>query len=233
MNPPSKMSKNQSIFRSFLPGLNLSLYDLSADAEKRFLYYRPSRLSGMNEQPMEEHAIQKGLNWSITFDFGGRQWMMIFSPSSFHLNSRQLWQARIVLSSSLLLTFMLAFYLLKKLRYTAEIERKVSQEIRTNQQLAKEISERKRAEEKATHFGHILERTLNEIYVFNAETLKFIQVNKGARKNLGYSMKELQRLTPLDLKPEFTLDSFLRLVDNLPENLSPLCSAFILSIIYS
>ena len=44
------------------------------------------------------------------------------------------------------------------------------------------------AEEKAIRFGQILERSFNEIYVFNAETLKFIQVNEGARRNLGYAM---------------------------------------------
>jgi PAS domain S-box-containing protein len=196
-------------------GINLSLYDMTADKEKRFLYYQPSSMSEMTEQSTEEAIIQKGLYWAKTFDFAGRRWKIVFSPSSFYLNSTKSWQSWIVLSGSLLLTSMLAFYLLKKLKYTAEIERKVFQEIQTNEQLAKEISEREQAEEIAMRFGHILERSLNEIYVFNAETLNFIQVNKGARKNLGYSMEELQQLTPLDLKTEFTFDSFLSLIEPL------------------
>jgi|GEM_PF-2382425 len=196
-------------------GIDISLYDLSADAEKQFLYHRPSRLSGKTHQPMKPEAIQNGLFWSNYFDLGGRQWEIRFRPSLHYHHARQLWQAWIVLSMSLLLTFMLAFYLSKKLRYTAEIEKKVKQEIRTNQQLALEISERKLAEEKAARFGHMLERTLNEIYVFNADTLKFIQVNKGARKNLGYTMEELQKLTPVDLKPKFTLNSYLNLIEPL------------------
>ena len=53
---------------------------------------------------------------------------------------------------------------------------------------------------------------MNEIYVFDGETLRFIQVNRGARENLGYSMTELSRLTPVDLKPEFTEESFSELV---------------------
>ena len=57
-------------------GINLYLYDLSADEEKRFLYYRPTRLLGMTDQPMAEKALQKGLYWNETFDFVGRQWKM-------------------------------------------------------------------------------------------------------------------------------------------------------------
>ena len=61
---------------------------------------------------------------------------------------------------------------------------------------------------RAVRFSGVLERSLNEIYTFDAETLHFVNVNHGARENLGYSMEELCDLTPLDLKPEFTPDSF-------------------------
>jgi PAS domain S-box-containing protein len=54
----------------------------------------------------------------------------------------------------------------------------------------------------------ILQRSLNEIYIFHADTLRFIQVNDGARKNLGYTLEELQSKTPVDIKPEFTNDQF-------------------------
>lgn len=57
----------------------------------------------------------------------------------------------------------------------------------------------------------IVEESLNEIYIFDASTLKFTQVNKGARQNLGYSLEELQYLTPLDIKPEFTKSQLLEL----------------------
>jgi hypothetical protein len=58
----------------------------------------------------------------------------------------------------------------------------------------------------------ILESSLNEIYIFDARSLRFVQVNEGARRNLGYSMGELCELTPLDLKPEFTIESFEQLL---------------------
>lgn len=75
-----------------------------------------------------------------------------------------------------------------------------------------DITERKMAQEKNLFFGRILDESTNEIYVFDANTLHFIQVNSGARNNLGYSQHELQNLTPLDLKPEFTRDSFEALI---------------------
>ncbi|HED13723.1 MAG TPA: PAS domain S-box protein [Gammaproteobacteria bacterium] len=78
--------------------------------------------------------------------------------------------------------------------------------------LFRDITERKRAKEIEAGFGQILDSSLNEIYIFDADTLQFIQVNRGAMMNLGYSMEELQRLTPLDLKPEVTHTSFEKLL---------------------
>lgn len=78
-----------------------------------------------------------------------------------------------------------------------------------------DITERKQAEEKASSLARILETSLNEIYIFDAETLKFIFVNQGARDNLGYSMEELRLMTPLHLKPEYTADKFRDLIEPL------------------
>jgi len=81
--------------------------------------------------------------------------------------------------------------------------------------LTASISETAAADKRSTSFGRILENSSNEIYVFDAETLKFIQVNLGARHNLGYSMRELEDLTPLDLMPHFTRDKFVKMLDPL------------------
>ncbi len=54
----------------------------------------------------------------------------------------------------------------------------------------------------------IIEKSLNEIFVFSAETLKFKYLNTGARRNLGYSMHELYGLTAYNIKPEFTEETF-------------------------
>ncbi|MCP5007148.1 MAG: PAS domain S-box protein [Planctomycetes bacterium] len=77
------------------------------------------------------------------------------------------------------------------------------------------ITERKKAHEYVASLAHILEESLNEIYIFDIKTLRFVEVNKGARQNLGYSMEELSSLTPLDLKPDFTTESFRKIIEPL------------------
>ncbi len=75
-----------------------------------------------------------------------------------------------------------------------------------------DITERKRTYDEALRLSHVLENSLNEIYIFDCETLRFIEVNRGARNNLGYDIGELRRLTPVDIKPEFTMERFEALI---------------------
>jgi len=77
----------------------------------------------------------------------------------------------------------------------------------------RDITVRKQEEAKEAALGRILEESLNEIYIFDAETFLFIEVNRGARENLGYTLEELHRLTPLDLKPAFTPITFNQLLE--------------------
>ena len=75
-----------------------------------------------------------------------------------------------------------------------------------------EISSRKDAEEKRVRLTSVLEKSLNEIYVFDTATLRFEYVNQGALRNLGHSLDEMRRMTPLDIKPEFDEERFQQLV---------------------
>ena len=78
--------------------------------------------------------------------------------------------------------------------------------------IIRDITERKQLEDREIRLGKILENSFNEIYIFDAETLRFIQVNQGGRENLQYSMEELHSLTPIDIMPEHTLESFAEIV---------------------
>ena len=71
-----------------------------------------------------------------------------------------------------------------------------------------DITERKSQEAMRLRLLHILEATLNELYVFDAQTLRFEYVNREAQRNLGYSQEQLKEMTPLDIKPEFTEATF-------------------------
>ncbi|MFQ5734396.1 MAG: PAS domain-containing protein, partial [Planctomycetaceae bacterium] len=50
---------------------------------------------------------------------------------------------------------------------------------------------RKKAEDRVAALGRILDDSLNEIYIFDARSLRFLQVNRGAIQNLGYALDEL------------------------------------------
>lgn len=58
----------------------------------------------------------------------------------------------------------------------------------------------------ATQLGRIIEESLNEIYVVDADSLRFLLVNHGARDNLGYSMDELRHLSPVDICADLNFD---------------------------
>ena len=68
------------------------------------------------------------------------------------------------------------------------------------------------AEAEAAKFSHVLEDSLNEIYIFDAETFHFLNVNRGARENIGYSIEELREMTPLDITPKINPEAFKALI---------------------
>ncbi len=75
-----------------------------------------------------------------------------------------------------------------------------------------DITDRKKTETMNVRLGRIIDRSVNEVFCFNADTLKFETVNRGACKNLGYTLEEMMNLTPLDIKPEYTLETFEELI---------------------
>ncbi|MFA6016190.1 MAG: PAS domain S-box protein [Gallionellaceae bacterium] len=78
--------------------------------------------------------------------------------------------------------------------------------------LLESASEHKRAKALAQQFGHLLQSSFNEIYLFDAGSQHFLQVSEGAKNNLGYSADELQHLTPPDLMPSYTPNKFGNLI---------------------
>lgn len=78
-----------------------------------------------------------------------------------------------------------------------------------------DITERKEIESKQMRLLDIVDSSLNEIYIFDAETLRFEYLNQGALSNIGFSMEELKRMTPLDIKPLFTPQTFSKMLEPL------------------
>jgi PAS domain S-box-containing protein len=76
-----------------------------------------------------------------------------------------------------------------------------------------DVTLRKQAEAERNHFATIFNESLNEIYVFDSETLKFLNVNYGAQKNIGYTLEELLKKTPLDLKTQLSENEYRQRID--------------------
>ena len=76
----------------------------------------------------------------------------------------------------------------------------------------RDVTERRRAQAERERLVQALDRSLNELYFFDARTLHFTHLNHGALRNIGYGMEEIRSMTPLDLKPAFSLERFQALV---------------------
>lgn len=72
---------------------------------------------------------------------------------------------------------------------------------------------RRLAEAEKAWLKDVIERSLNEIYVFDPVTLRFLFANRGAARNLGFSPEELAEKTPVDIKPDFDEPSFRALLE--------------------
>jgi len=76
----------------------------------------------------------------------------------------------------------------------------------------RDLGDARRLEQMSARLGRILEHSSNEIYIFDAQSLRFVQVSQGALSNLGYDMEEMRRFTQLDLIPGLGTDQFASLI---------------------
>jgi diguanylate cyclase (GGDEF)-like protein/PAS domain S-box-containing protein len=76
----------------------------------------------------------------------------------------------------------------------------------------RDITKLKEVEDLTGRLGRILDKSSNEIYIFDAETYLFTQVNQGALANLGYTEDEIRKMTAVDIKPEINQDQFKQLI---------------------
>ncbi len=71
-----------------------------------------------------------------------------------------------------------------------------------------DLSVQDQLQDQATRLGKIVDESANEIFVFKTDTLKFTLANFGAVNNLGFSLAELTRMTPVDIKPQYNERAF-------------------------
>ncbi|MFI3156539.1 MAG: PAS domain S-box protein [Methylococcaceae bacterium] len=74
--------------------------------------------------------------------------------------------------------------------------------------IAQDVGKEIRAYKAVKEFKNLLDQAHDGIFMFRPDTLGFTYANLGATLQLGYSREELLRMSPLDIKPEFTEASF-------------------------
>ena len=102
-------------------------------------------------------------------------------------------------------------YVLEKCEHLKNAEGKIYRSVG----MVQDITEQKRMHYESERLAHSVAASVNEIYLTDAETLKFIFVNIQAQRHLGYKHDEFNTMTPLDIKLEFDRESFERLLEPL------------------
>jgi PAS domain S-box-containing protein/putative nucleotidyltransferase with HDIG domain len=67
----------------------------------------------------------------------------------------------------------------------------------------------------ALRFGKIVQNLSEGVHTFDPDTLKFDLVNTSALRRLGYTLDEMRRMTPADIKPEFTFSQLIAMFEPL------------------
>jgi hypothetical protein len=87
--------------------------------------------------------------------------------------------------------------------------------------LAIDISERKRAQLELEQFKFALDQTVDCIFMCRADDFRFVYVNEGAKRLVGYTEAELYAMTVPDIKPEYTTEQYRQLVQPLLDGAQP------------
>ncbi len=74
--------------------------------------------------------------------------------------------------------------------------------------IMRDITERLQSEIALRRSQSALDATLDGVFMFSTENLKFFYVNEGAVKQVGYNREELLQMTPVDIKPLFNEEKF-------------------------
>ncbi|GIW74494.1 MAG: hypothetical protein KatS3mg103_1016 [Phycisphaerales bacterium] len=80
------------------------------------------------------------------------------------------------------------------------------------------VREVERATQEIREITAALDASNDCVFMFEADTLRFVYTNRGASEQVGYSAQELRSMTPLDIKPLYDASSFEALIAPLRED---------------
>ncbi|HXH07942.1 MAG TPA: CHASE domain-containing protein [Vicinamibacterales bacterium] len=123
-------------------GLDIRVYDAATSGRDRLLYdhRRPMAASAAPSVESEPSRNAAGLQRLIPFDIAGRQWLLQFALTHDFLATQRSWETWTVLAGGMLFTGLLGAFLLVVTGRTVQLQS-------INNELRREVAERKQAEE--------------------------------------------------------------------------------------
>ena len=85
----------------------------------------------------------------------------------------------------------------------------------------RDTTDRKNMEKQLQRFKNTLDQAHDCVFMFSPTSLRFLYANQGAIDQVGYTQQELQQMTPLDIKPQFTENIFREMCRSLLEERQP------------
>jgi len=71
-----------------------------------------------------------------------------------------------------------------------------------------DITERANLESNLKDFQNTLNQTIDCVYIFDAESLKFSYINRSGYEHLGYTEAEMMTMSPVEIKPDYNEQQF-------------------------
>ena len=81
--------------------------------------------------------------------------------------------------------------------------------------IARDISREQEAEEEISRFKTTLDMTLDCVFMFSPENLRYFYVNQGAMEQIGYTYTELLRMTPVDILTQYDEAGFRKVLSSM------------------
>jgi len=148
-------------------GIDLTLYDVSGEARRQYLYHHGSRLRVAQAAPPPLEGEKAADSWDFVqaFDVADRQWEAVCSsvPGQFQPDP---WRGRVVLAGGWSFTALLTIYLATLVGRAAKVRRLVAERtaqlVEANEALNAEIGERTNAEKELQALNETLEQRIAE-----------------------------------------------------------------------
>ena len=187
------------------PGMNIGISDRAAPPGEQFLYYCSSASGAHGPQVAVREAPppETDLRHAESFDMAGRQWEIECTATPAWIAAHRMWYSEATLVGGLLLTVLLATYFLISTSRTERIRALASQILAANNDLGREITERKQAEESLreseTKFRTVFDGAADGMFVIDLESRKFVIFNAVCSRMLGFTPEEFRNLSFSDL----------------------------------